>query len=203
MPDISVDAAVSLAYATRPDYQAALERVAAAEAARHSVADELLPSIRVDADYGDIGFTPSDSRATFAVTGAVVRADLQRRPHQGASARGRRRPPQPPRRSRRPEGLDLLRGAGRVSRSRRRPPRSWRSSGRTRDLAAQQLTQARDRFAAGVANNIEVVQAQDAVAAATEQFIAAQYGFDLAKGALVRGIGTSEDLLRQLLGGAR
>ena len=76
-------------------------------------------------------------------------------------------------------------------------------SGRTRDLANQQLTQARDRFAAGVANNIEIVQAQDAVAAATEQFIAAQYGFDLAKGALVRGTGTSEDLLRQLLGGSR
>ena len=32
---------------------------------------------------------------------------------------------------------------------------------------------------------------------------AAQYGYDLAKGALVRGTGTSEDLLRQLLGGAR
>ena len=60
-----------------------------------------------------------------------------------------------------------------------------------------------DRFAAGVGNNVEVVQAQDAVATATEQFIAAQYGYDLAKGALIRGTGTSEDLLRQLIGGAR
>ena len=47
------------------------------------------------------------------------------------------------------------------------------------------------------------MQAQDAVAVATEQFIGAQYGYDLAKGALVRGTGTSDDLLRQLLGGAR
>jgi outer membrane protein TolC len=76
-------------------------------------------------------------------------------------------------------------------------------AGKTRDLANQQLTQARDRFASGVGSNIEVVQAQDAVATATEQFIAAQYGYDLAKGALVRGTGTSEDLLRQLLGGGR
>ena len=76
-------------------------------------------------------------------------------------------------------------------------------AGKTRDLAAQQLTQARDRFAAGVANNVEVVQAQDAVAVATEQYIAAQYGYDLAKGALIRGTGTSEELLRQILGGSR
>jgi outer membrane protein TolC len=74
---------------------------------------------------------------------------------------------------------------------------------KTRDLANQQLTQARDRFAAGVANNVEVVQAQDAVAIAAEQFIDAQYGYDLAKGALVRGTGTTEELLRQILGGSR
>ena len=60
----------------------------------------------------------------------------------------------------------------------------------------------RDRFAAGVASNIEVVQAQDAVAVASEQFIAAQYGYALAKGALVRGVGSSQDALRQL-GGVR
>ena len=54
---------------------------------------------------------------------------------------------------------------------------------RARDLAAQQLTQARDRFAAGVTSNIEVVQAQKAVALANEQYIAALYGHNLAKGA--------------------
>jgi hypothetical protein len=47
------------------------------------------------------------------------------------------------------------------------------------------------------------VQAQDAVAVATEQFIAAQYGHTLARGALSRGIGSTDDLLRQLIGGAR
>ena len=74
---------------------------------------------------------------------------------------------------------------------------------KARDLAAQQLTQARDRFTAGVGSNIEVVQAQEAVALASEQYIAARYGYDLAKGALVRGTGSTDDLLRQLLGGTR
>ena len=54
---------------------------------------------------------------------------------------------------------------------------------RARELAAQQLTQARDRFAAGVASNIEVVQAQEAVAESSEQYIAALYGYNVAKAA--------------------
>jgi outer membrane protein TolC len=74
---------------------------------------------------------------------------------------------------------------------------------KARDLAALQLTQSRDRFAAGVANNIEVVQAQEAVAVANEQYISARYGYDLAKGALIRGTGATEDTLRMLLGGSR
>ena len=44
---------------------------------------------------------------------------------------------------------------------------------RARGLASQQLTQSRDRFAAGVTSNIEVVQSQEAVAQASEQYIAA------------------------------
>jgi outer membrane protein TolC len=74
---------------------------------------------------------------------------------------------------------------------------------KARDLAALQLTQSRDRFAAGVASNIEVVQAQEAVAVANEQYISARYGYNLAKGALIRGTGTTEDILRILLGGSR
>jgi outer membrane protein TolC len=74
---------------------------------------------------------------------------------------------------------------------------------RARDLASEQLTQTRDRFAAGVGSNIEVVQAQSAVAIANEQYISALYGYDLAKGALIRGIGTAEQTLRQYLGGTR
>ena len=74
---------------------------------------------------------------------------------------------------------------------------------KARDLSNQQLEQSRDRFAAGVASNIEIVQAQDAVAVATEQFISAQYGQTLARAALSRGMGSVEALLRQILGGSR
>jgi outer membrane protein TolC len=72
---------------------------------------------------------------------------------------------------------------------------------RARDLAAQQLEQSRDRFAAGVANNIEVVQAQEAVALATDQFISAVYDVNIAKAMLAQSVGTAEDAVRKYLGG--
>ena len=70
---------------------------------------------------------------------------------------------------------------------------------RGRELAAQQLEQSRDRFAAGVANNIEVVQAQEAVALATDQYISAVYGVNIAKALLAQSVGTAEDAVRKAL----
>src|SRR3954462_5352467 len=50
-----------------------------------------------------------------------------------------------------------------------------------RRLGQETLTQARDRFAAGVADTVEVVQAQESVAVAEEDYIAALYAHNLAK----------------------
>jgi outer membrane protein TolC len=200
--DLSIEAAVALAYQTRPDYKAAVERVSAAEATRRSIVGDALPSVKVNADYGEIGLSPADARATFAVTGAVNVPIFQ-----GGRTRGRLLEADADIRSRRADAEDLKAAIYYEVRTAfldlDATARQLALAGKTRDLANQQLTQARDRFAAGVASNVEVVQAQDAVATATEQFIGAQYGYDLAKGALVRGTGTSEELLRQLLGGPR
>jgi outer membrane protein TolC len=68
------------------------------------------------------------------------------------------------------------------------------------DLANQTLVQARDRFAAGVTDNIEVVQAQDAVANAQESLIASRYAHNLAKVALARAVGATESNVKQFLG---
>jgi outer membrane protein TolC len=202
VPDISIESAVTLAYNTRPDYKAALERVSAAEATRKSIVGDALPSIHIDANYGAIGLSPSDARATFAVAGAVNVPIFQ-----GNRTRGRLVEADADIRNRRAEADDLKASIYYEVRAAfldlDATATQLALAGKTRDLADQQLTQARDRFAAGIANNVEVVQAQDAVAVAAEQFIAAQYGYDLAKGALIRGTGTSEDLLRQILGGSR
>jgi outer membrane protein TolC len=53
-----------------------------------------------------------------------------------------------------------------------------------------------------VASNIEVVQSQEAVARASEQYIAALYGFNVAKAMLARSLGSAEDAVAKYLGGA-
>jgi outer membrane protein TolC len=68
-------------------------------------------------------------------------------------------------------------------------------------LADQTLTQARDRFIAGVTDNIEVVQAQDSVAAADQNLISAIYAHNLAKVALARAMGATEANLKIFMGG--
>jgi len=201
-PDITLESALEQAYRSRPDYQAALARVRAAEATRRAAVGGGLPSVRVNAEYGDIGLSPSDAQITYAVAGVVTIPIFQ-----GGRLRGKLLEADADLRQRRAEADDLKASIYYEVRTAfldlDATAEQLKTGTRARDLAAQQLTQARDRFAAGVASNIEVVQAQEAVAVANEQYIAALYGYDLAKGGLLKGIGTGEATVRQLLGGAR
>jgi len=201
-PDLTLEQAVDSAYRSRPDYQAALDHVKAAEAARDAVLGDRLPSVRVNADYGDIGLSPADSHSTYSISG-VVNVPI----FQGGRLHGRLLEAEADLRHRRSEAEDLRASIYYDVRTAfldlQATTEQLQVAGRARDLAAQQLTQARDRFAAGVASNIEVVQAQEAVALASEQYITARYGYDLAKGALVLGTGTTDAALRQILGGGR
>jgi outer membrane protein TolC len=56
-----------------------------------------------------------------------------------------------------------------------------RAAGAARDLAERELEQARDRFANGVADNLDVVRAQTSLARARAQSIAAQAAFQQAR----------------------
>jgi outer membrane protein TolC len=201
-PDMTLESALEQAYRTRPDYQAALERVRSAEATRRAATGGLLPSVRVNAEYGDIGLSPSDAQITYTVSGVVTIPIFQ-----GGRIRGKLLEADADLRQRRAEAEDLKASIYYEVRTAfldlEATSQQLKTGARARDLAAQQLIQARDRFAAGVASNIEVVQAQEAVAIANEQYISAQYGYALAKGGLLKGIGTGEVTLRQLLGGAR
>jgi len=71
------------------------------------------------------------------------------------------------------------------------------------DLASQQMTQAQDRFSGGVASNIEVVQAQEALASANENYISSLYAYNAAKAFLARTLGVAEKTARQFLTGAQ
>jgi outer membrane protein TolC len=68
------------------------------------------------------------------------------------------------------------------------------------DLAGQALADTRDRFSAGVADNLPVVQAQAALEDAQSRLVATEFQFNQAKLALARNTGVVETQYKQYLG---
>ena len=63
------------------------------------------------------------------------------------------------------------------------------------------LQQSRDRFASGVTDNIEVVQAQESLADANDAYIVGLYHFNAAKISLARSMGAAESIYTLYLKG--
>lgn len=195
-----IDVYLQRAYASRADYQAALAKVNAAEIARRAAAAGRYPTLEVDANYGDIGVNPAQSNGTWQVTGGLnipifagnrVHSDVLEADSQLKQARQR---------------LDDLRG--RIDYEVRTALLDLQSAAQqvevarsSVDLAEQTLAQSRDRFAAGVTDNLEVVQAQESLAAAHESYIDSLYAHNLAKVELARAIGDAEEGVRRFLRG--
>ena len=68
-------------------------------------------------------------------------------------------------------------------------------------LADQTLTQSRDRFQAGVTDTVEVVQAQETVASAHENYISSLYRDNYAKISLARALGVAEEGVKEYFKG--
>ena len=193
-----LETSLKRAYLTRSDYLAAAQQLRAAEYLRKSATAEHLPSVFLSANYGDLGITPGRSHGTFAVSGGIhipifaggkakadslqYEAQLKQSQQQLDNLRAQIEY------EIRVALLDLNAAAEQVEVARS-----------SVDLAEQTMTQARDRFTAGVADNLEVVQAQEAVAAANESYISSLYAHNLAKVELARAVGFAEEGVRQYL----
>jgi outer membrane protein TolC len=188
------------AYASREDYQAALAQARAARLSRRAAGAERYPSLDFEGDYGDIGKTPATSNGTFHVVGTLTvpifqggkthadvlqaEATLRQTESQLENLRGQID------NDVRTALLDLQSAADQVEVARS-----------SVDLAQQTLAQAQDRFTAGVTDNLEVVQAQEAVAAANENYISSLYAHNIAKVEFARAIGYAEQGVKQYLKG--
>jgi outer membrane protein TolC len=199
---ITVEDALKEAYEKREDFLAAEEDLHAAELRRDAASAAHLPSVRVTADWGAIGLTPGSSLPTFNVTGALDVPIFD-----GGKRKGRLANADVEVRDRKARLEDLRATVYYDVREAfldlEATSQQLDAADRGRALATQQLEQSRDRFAAGVATNIEVVQAQEAVALATEQEIAARYGFNVAKALLAQANGSAEDVLKSFLKGLK
>jgi outer membrane protein TolC len=196
----SLDAAIQSAYTARADFQSEVNRARSAELARKAASAERYPSLGAEADYGLSGVTPGSSHGTVdaaatlripifqggRVHGDVLRADasLTEERHRLEDLRSRID------QEVRDAYLDLEAAGEEVS---------VEKSAIT--LATQTLEQSRDRFTSGVTDNVEVVQAQDALATANDAYIASLYGYNLAKISLARATGVAESRYAEYLRG--
>jgi len=184
----------------RADLQAATSRVRAAERERSAAKGEGLPSLGVSGDYGWIGNSAASALGTYSVSAnvrvplfeggkvqaKVQQADAKLKQAEAALADTKARVYYEVQATL----LDLGATEERV-----------RVATSALDLAEQALTQARDRFGAGVAGNIDVTQAQEAVARAAEDRIESLYEHNVSKAALARALGVAETSYREFLRG--
>ena len=185
---------------SRADYQSLKAQLESAQLSRQAAIAGRYPVLNLNGTYGFDGVAPAQVRQTFQFQAAVkvnvfdggrIRADviqadatIQQRKDEIADLERRMDT------DIRSALLDLQSAADQVNVARS-----------NLDLANQTLVQARDRFTAGVTDNIEVVQAQDAVAGAQDNLIASLYAHNLAKVALARAMGMTETNVKQFIGG--
>ena len=200
VPESLLGGATELALQTRPDYKAAQSQLRAAQLRREAAWKGRLPSVAASGTYGVLGYTPNamapqyTAAATLNIPifqGGKVRADVQE-----TEAILKERQAQVDNLKARIEQevevslLDLKAASQQVEVARI-----------GLDLAQQVVAQSQDRFAAGVTNNVEVIQAQQSLAAANDQYIASLYGHNIAKVLLARAVGNTEQVVKQYLAG--
>jgi outer membrane protein TolC len=197
---IGLEEALQQAHATRPDYLGAQAQVRAAEEARQAAAAGYYPSLAASGSYGAIG-SPNfgSARDTYSV-GVAVSIPV----FPGTRVKADKLQADAALEQRRAELADL---DGRIDEEVRTAFLNLQSSSdqlavadSNRDLAAETLTQAQERFAAGVADNLEVVQAQESVAAANQSYISALYAHNLAKVSIGLAMGVAEQSALPYLG---
>jgi outer membrane protein TolC len=198
LTSLTQDQALSAAFAQRPDYQSYQARVRAGEDSVRAARGERYPTASITANYGDVGYTLASSHGTFSV---VASASIN--VFDGGRISAEVIQAQASLKQRRDELSDL---AGQIDYQVRTAFLDINTAadqvGVAQDnlqLANQTLAQARDRFAAGVTDNIEVVQAQESVASANDNMISALYAHNVAKIGLARALGGADEGIRKLM----
>lgn len=198
LPEVDLEGAYARALETRPDYQAALTLLRSAQLKEQAAWKEHLPSIDLSGGYGVLGNQPSSISPNWTAIaslnipifqGGRIRSDTQQ-----AQAVLKQRQAQVDNLKAQIEQeiqnalLDLKAAAEQVEVAKI-----------GLDLAQQTVEQSQDRFSAGVTNNVEVIQAQQQLASANDQYITSLYAHNIAKVLLARAIGNAEQVVKQYL----
>lgn len=193
--DVPADrsAAVAKAVETRPDLAAELARGNAARTAASAISAERLPRLAVAADYGLSGNQAADAVTTRGLSVQVSWPILD-----GLRREGRQAEQQAVARQSEVRANDLRQQVtadvdGALLDLRSAAAQRMISGERLR-LAGEEVSQARQRFEAGVAGNIEVINAQESLVRAREADIDARFAGLLARISLARSVGSAHTL---------
>ena len=190
-PQPEVEPSVELALAERQEWKALESQIRAAENQKKASQDSRLPSLRFDGDFAYVGTSGNTTLPTYTYQASVnmplftggrihaeiVRADLEikKLDQQRDDLRNQ-------------IALDVKTALLNLQSARN----EVQVANLGVQLSREEVDQARDRFKAGVANNIEVIQAQDSLARANDNQIVALYRFNQARADLARSTGQME-----------
>jgi outer membrane protein len=192
-PAIQVEQSLQQAYAARPELRELSARRRQLELERRSAGEQRLPKLSVGGYWAQMGLTSSTLIPSYQYqasldfplfTGGRIQAQraeadirLRQLTQQETDIRNR-------------VALEVKTAAARLESARSEVDVARLGV----DLARQEVEQAGDRFRAGVANNVEVVTAQDELARANDNEIAALYRFNQARADLAHSTGQMEAL---------
>jgi outer membrane protein TolC len=202
LEQMSIEDARRLAYKSRQDYQGMQRQVRAAELTRSAARYERLPTLTASGNYGVTGVTHGLYHGTFVAMGelklplfkeAQFRGDADVAEAQKADALNKMADlTQQIDQQLRDSLLDLISSQALV-----------RVSQQNVELATRALSDANDRFAAGVDDNLPVVQAQATLSQAQSQWIADTLSYNQAKLGLARNLGIVDTQYKTYLHGSR
>jgi outer membrane protein TolC len=190
-PDVAVDQTLEKAYSTRPELRALHSEEQRAELAAQSASDQRLPKVSFNGFWAQQGLTPDTVIPVYQYQGSLIfpiftggriqadraKASLAIRQLQQQETDLRNR-----------IALEVKNAIAQVESARNEV--TVANAGI--QLANEEVTQARDRFQAGVANNLEVIAAQDELARANDNQIGALYRYNQARASLAYAIGQME-----------
>jgi outer membrane protein TolC len=197
--ELPLEQAKSIAYSRRKDLLALEAQLEVEERAHKAAKFERLPSVSFNGYYGVLGETRGLYHGVFAAQGVMKIPVFEEARFRGeeestaAQVSGLRRQIESLKvtidEQIRTSMLDVQSSAELVKVARSNV-----------DLATQALSDTREQFAAGVADNLPVIQAQAALANAQTRLIATEFQYNVAKLGLARSTGVIEINYKQYLG---
>lgn len=200
LDNIDPDTAVKEAFDNRSDLKAMAEQLKSAEKARSAATAERYPTISFSGDYGDIGVNPANSHGTGDATGTISIPVLEE-----GKLRGDAQQAQAQLETKRAQFSDLH---GQISADVRdsildihAAEKQVEVSRSNVQLANEALSEAQQRYAAGVSDNLAVSQAQQSVAQANDLYVSSLYQHNIAKLSLARALGVAQKNYKSYVGG--